>query len=59
MSKYEVLHEMYTICQHIDFTDTIDLLKKAETEDEKTFFSIVTDCILQQKQKKAVSENRF
>lgn len=59
MSKAEALHELYKLCQTIEFTESDDLIEKAGTEDEKTFIQVVTDCILQEKQRKIIAEKRF
>lgn len=59
MSKSEVLHQLYNECKDIEFDESYELIKKAETEDEKKFIQYVTDYILQLKQKVAISEKRF
>ena len=59
MSKTEALHELYTICQSIDFEESNQLIENAASDDEKTFIRVITDCILQEKQRKAIAENRF
>ncbi|MBQ9613421.1 MAG: hypothetical protein IJV14_12665 [Lachnospiraceae bacterium] len=59
MSKAETLHELYLTCQTIDFDDTNQLIEQAESDDEKRFIRIITDCILQEKQRKAIAESRF
>ncbi len=59
MSNYEVLHELYEQCQKINIDETFELMKKADSEEEKNFFSNVTNFILQQRQKKVIEENRF
>lgn len=48
MSKAETLHELYLTCQTIDFDDTNQLIEQAESDDEKRFIRIITDCILQE-----------
>jgi len=35
------------------------LLEKAKTKEEKEFVRLVTDFVLQQRQKKAIAEKRF
>lgn len=59
MSKSEVLHQLYNECKDIEFDESYELIKKAETEEEKKFIQYVTDYILQLKQKVAISEKRF
>ena len=36
-----------------EFTESDDLIEQAETEDEKIFVQVFTDCILQEKQRKS------
>ena len=55
-TKAEALHELYRLCQTIEFTESDDLIEQAETEDEKIFVQVVTDCILQEKQRKIIAE---
>ncbi len=59
MSKSEVLHQLYNECTDIEFDDFFDLIENAKTEDEKRFIKVVTDFVLQVKQKKAIKEKRF
>ena len=42
MSKSEVLHQLYNECKDIEFDESYELIKKAETEDEKKFIQYVT-----------------
>ena len=57
--KYALLHNLYEACRDIEFFETPELINTAQTKEEKDFFSIVTDYILQQKQKRVIEENRF
>lgn len=59
MSKSEVLHKLYAQCKEIDFTESYEIVSNAESEEEADFFRMVTDFILQQKQKKVIEEKRF
>ena len=59
MSKSEILHQLYDECKNIEFDESYELIKKAETDDEKRFIQIVTDYILQLKQETAIAEKRF
>ena len=49
MSKTEILHELYLRCKEIDFTDSHELAKNAETEEESDFIRLVSEFVLQQK----------
>ncbi|MBD5528158.1 MAG: hypothetical protein HDR02_07070 [Lachnospiraceae bacterium] len=59
MSKTEILHELYNQCREINFNDCPEIIASAESEEEAVFFKIVTDFVLQQKQKKVIAEKRF
>lgn len=59
MSNYEALHELYEQCRKINFDETFELMKKADSKEERDFISLVTDFVLQQRQKKAIEEHRF
>ncbi len=59
MTKSESIHELYEQCKDLNFEDTYQLIKNAESKEEKEFICIITDFVLQQKQKKAINEKRF
>lgn len=59
MSSIEAIKELYIRAQEINFDDTPSLDAMAETKEEEDFYRMVADFILQQKQKKAIKENRF
>ena len=59
MSKAEILHELYKQCSEINFNDSHKIISSAESEEEADFFRVVTDFVLQQKQKKVIEEKRF
>ena len=59
MSKYEIIHELYKQCQDIGFDETADIMDQAVSSDEKRFIVAVTDCILQEKQRRVIMSNEF
>lgn len=59
MSKSELLHELYNQCKDINFDESPEILSSAKSDEEADFFKIVTDFVLQQKQKKVIAEKRF
>ena len=59
MSKSELLHELYNQCKEINFDESSEILSSAKSDEEADFFRIVTDFVLQQKQKKVIAEKRF
>ncbi len=59
MTKSEILHQLYNECTEIEFDESYDLMKEAKTEEERNFIKLVTDYVLQVKQKKIIAEKRF
>ena len=59
MSKSEMLHEFYEQCKSIDFMETRELEERAHTEDEADFIRVISDFILQRRQRKIIEEKRF
>ena len=57
--KSEIMHDFYTFCKEINFHETPELLKNATDKEEKDFIRVVTDYILQQKQKRVIKENKW
>ncbi|MBR4588630.1 MAG: hypothetical protein IKO30_10005 [Lachnospiraceae bacterium] len=59
MVKADILHELYEACKEINIDEADDIVVATKDEDEKIFVRTVTDCILQQKQRKIIAEKRF
>ena len=59
MSHEEVIHQLYKQCLELNFDETYMLLKKAESKEEKAFIRLITDFVLQQRQRKVLQEKRF
>lgn len=59
MSKTEVAKMLYKECKDMDIEETMELVLSAETEDEKDFFSLLSDFILQKKQRDVITQKRF
>lgn len=59
MSKSEAIHELYEICKDIGISESSMLISDAGDKDEAGFIRVITDYILQQKQKKVIEEKRF
>ena len=59
MSKIEAAKKLYEQCRDMDIDDTMDLVLNAETEEEREFFSLLSDFILQRKQKEVIEQNKF
>ena len=59
MSTAEAMHDLYIKCKNLNFDDSPELEVTLESEEEAEFFRLITDFVLQQKQKKAIEEKRF
>ena len=59
MSNENAIHALYEKCMTINFDETHILLEKAKTTEEKEFVRLEKDFVLQQRQKKAITEKRF
>lgn len=59
MSNAEAIHELYEQCMTINFDETHALIENAGTKEEKEFVRLITDFVLQQRQKQAIEEKRF
>ena len=59
MSKIEVAKKLYAQCRDMDIDETMELVLSAETKEEKEFFSLLGDFILQRKQQEVIKEKRF
>ncbi|MFW6680354.1 hypothetical protein ACOAOT_22300 [Lacrimispora sp. AGF001] len=59
MPTNETLKMLYNECLKLDLNEATQLILEAETEEEQEFYSIVSDFVLQQRQRKVIRENRF
>jgi len=59
MTKSEKMHELYELCKDINFNEANSMIINAPNDEERNFIRIITDYILQQKQKKVIAEKRF
>ena len=59
MSKTEAAKKLYEECKDMDIDETMDLVLNAETEEEQDFFYMLSDFILQRKQKQVIAQKRF
>lgn len=59
MSKTEAVRELYHTCKDMDIEETMELVLSAETEEESEFFSMVSDFVLQRKQKEVIARKEF
>ena len=59
MSNIEPARKLYEQCKDMDIDETRELVLAAKNEDEIEFFSLLSDFILQRKQKKVIEQGRF
>ena len=59
MSTAEAMHELYIKCKDLNFDDSPEREIHLESEEEEAFFRLISDFILQQKQKKVIEEKKF
>lgn len=59
MSSIEAAKELYDICRDMDIEETMELVLSAETEEQGDFFSLISDFILQRKQKEVIAQKEF
>ena len=55
----ETLREFYKQCKGMDISDSMELLLSTESTEEQEFISVISDFILQQKQKQVIAQKRF
>ena len=59
MSKAEAAKRLYEACKDMDIDETMELVLNATTEEEQDFFSMLSDFILQKKQREVIAQKRF
>lgn len=59
MPKIDTIRELYEQCKDMDIEESMELMLDAENEEEQDFISVISDFILQKKQKKVIEQKRF
>ena len=59
MCDIETLREFYKQCKGMGISDSMELLLSAESTEEQEFISVISDFILQQKQKQVIAQKMF
>lgn len=59
MCDTKFLKDFYSKCKDLEITDSMSIIEQADTEEEADFFRLISDFILQQKQKQVIAEKRF
>ena len=59
MSNIEAAKQLYNICRNMDLDETMQLVLSADTVEEQELFSMLSDFILQQRQKEVIQQKKF
>jgi len=59
VSNIEAAKQLYNICRNMDLDETMQLVLSADTVEEQEFFSMLSDFILQQRQKEVIQQKKF
>lgn len=59
MNQNDLIHNFFTQCMEFNLNNTNELLQKAKSNAEKDFIILITDFVIQQKQKQIIAENKF
>ena len=59
MSNIEAAKQLYNTCKNMDIDETMQLVLSADTVEEQEFFSMLSDFILQQRQKEVIQQKKF
>ena len=59
MTNLDAAKKLYEQCKNMDIKETLELVLSAETEEEQEFFSLLSDFILQRKQKKVIAQKMY
>ena len=59
MSNIEAAKQLYNTCKNMDIDETMQLVLSADDSEEQEFFSMLSDFILQQRQKEVIRQKRF
>ena len=59
MSNIEAAKQLYNTCKNMDIDETMQLVLSAYNAEEQEFFSMLSDFILQQRQKEVIQQKKF
>ena len=59
MADINIIRNLYNQCKDMDIEESIDLLLKAESKEEQDFISLVSDFVLQRKQREIIEQKKF
>lgn len=58
-NDYIIMQRLYEQCRGMDIHDTLDLIFRAETDEEKEFFSLISDYLMQTQQREVIENKGF
>ena len=58
-NDYIIMKRLYEQCRGMDIHDTLDLIFRAETDEEKEFFSLISDFLMQTQQREVIENKGF
>lgn len=50
---------LYEVCKDMDIEETMELVLNAESQEEQEFFSMLSDFLLQKKQREVIEKKEF
>lgn len=59
MSRIDAAKKLYEVCKDMDIEETMDLVLSAESQEEQDLFSMLSDFLLQKKQKEVIDQKKF
>lgn len=59
MPNIETIRELYNQCKDMDIEESMELMLDAKTKEEQDFIAVISDFILQKKQKQVIDQKRF
>ena len=59
MCNMETIRAFYRQCKDMDIAESMELLLSTENKEEQEFISVISDFVLQQKQKQVIEQKRF
>lgn len=59
MTNIEAAKQLYNTCKNVDIGKTIQLVFSVDNAEEQKFFCMLSDFILQQRQKEVIPQKKF
>ena len=59
MSHTEAFKEFYKRCKEMDIEETVEVALNAETEEEQEFVELISNFMMQTRQKEVIAQGKF